>query len=66
MRYAPEESELLATERKLKALWAAIEQAASTADWRPSPGPLCDWCNHQALCPAKGGTPPPLPETHDA
>jgi len=66
LRYAPEESELLATERKLKALWAAIEQAASTADWRPSPGPLCDWCNHQALCPAKGGTPPPLPETHDA
>lgn len=61
LRYAPQESELLATERKLKALWAAIERAATTGDWRASPGRLCDWCNHQALCPAKGGTPPPLP-----
>jgi putative RecB family exonuclease len=62
LRYAPEESELLATERKLKALWAAIERAATSGDWRASPGRLCDWCNHQALCPAKGGTPPPLPD----
>lgn len=61
LRYAPQESELLATERKLTALWAAIERAATTGDWRASPGRLCDWCNHQALCPAKGGTPPPLP-----
>jgi putative RecB family exonuclease len=22
---------------------------------------MCDWCAHQALCPAYGGTPPPLP-----
>jgi putative RecB family exonuclease len=28
---------------------------------RPSPGPLCEWCDHKALCPAWGGTPPPLP-----
>jgi putative RecB family exonuclease len=62
LRYAPEESELLATERKLKALWAAIEHAATTGDWRASPGRLCDWCNHRALCPAWGGTPPPLPD----
>jgi putative RecB family exonuclease len=61
LRYSPQESELLATERKLKALWAAIERAATTGDWRASPSRLCDWCNHQALCPAKGGTPPPLP-----
>jgi putative RecB family exonuclease len=62
LRYAPEEAELLATERKLKALWAAIERAATTGDWRASPGRLCDWCNHRALCPAWGGTPPPLPD----
>ena len=36
--------------------------AEETGDWRPSPGRLCDWCAHQALCPAFGGTPPPLPE----
>ena len=61
LRHAPDERELLATERKVRALWAAIERAASTGDWRPSPGRLCEWCDHQALCPAFGGTPPPLP-----
>jgi len=62
LRYAPDEADLLATERKLRALWTAIERAARTGDWRPSPGRLCDWCDHKALCPAFGGTPPPLPE----
>jgi putative RecB family exonuclease len=61
LRHAPDEAELLATERKVRALWAAIERAATTGDWRPSPGRLCDWCDHRALCPAWGGTPPPMP-----
>lgn len=61
LRYAPDEDDLRATERKLKALWTAIDRAASTGDWRPSPGRLCDWCDHRPLCPAWGGTPPPLP-----
>ncbi len=61
VRYAPDERDLLATERKVKALWAAIERAAHTGDWRPSKSRLCSWCNHQALCPEFGGTPPPLP-----
>ncbi len=62
LRYAPDEADLLATERKVRALWAAIERAATTGDWRASPGRLCDWCDHRALCPAWGGTPPPLPD----
>jgi putative RecB family exonuclease len=62
LRYAPDEAELLATERKLRALWVAIDRAARTGDWRASPGRLCDWCDHRELCPAFGGTPPPLPE----
>ena len=61
LRYSPTESELLATERKVTALWAAIERAATTGDWRASPSRLCDWCNHRDLCPEWGGTPPPLP-----
>ena len=28
----------------------------------PQPGRGCRWCDHQALCPALGGTPPPLPD----
>ena len=62
LRYSPDEADLLATERKVKALWIAIERAATTGDWRPSPSKLCDWCDHRAICPAWGGTPPPLPE----
>jgi len=61
LRHAPDERELLATERKLRALWAAIERAATTGDWRANRSRLCEWCDHQALCPAWGGTPPPLP-----
>jgi putative RecB family exonuclease len=62
VRYVPAEADLLATERKLKALWQAIERAATTGDWRPNRSRLCDWCEHRSLCPAWGGTPPPLPE----
>jgi putative RecB family exonuclease len=62
LRYSPDEADLLATERKVTALWAAIERAARTGDWRPSPSRLCDWCEHRDLCPAWGGTPPPLPQ----
>lgn len=61
LRYAPDEADLLATERKVQALWAAIVRATATGDWRPNPGRLCAWCDHRALCPAYGGTPPPLP-----
>jgi putative RecB family exonuclease len=61
LRYAPDEADLRATERKLLALWEAISRAARTGDWRPNPGRLCAWCDHQSLCPAFGGTPPPLP-----
>ena len=62
LRYSPDEADLLATERKLLALWAAIDRATQARDFRPSPSRLCDWCDHQALCPSFGGTPPPFPE----
>ena len=61
MRYAPDENDLRATLRKISALWEAIDRARSTGNWRPRPGRLCGWCAHQAICPAFGGTPPPLP-----
>ena len=61
LRYEPDEADLRATERKVLALWDAIARATEQGDWRPSPSKLCDWCDHQALCPAFGGTPPELP-----
>ncbi len=62
VRYVPDERDLLACERKVSALWQAITRALESGDWRPSKGPLCDWCDYKALCPAWGGTPPPLPQ----
>ncbi|WP_093174322.1 RecB family exonuclease [Sinosporangium album] len=62
LRYAPDEADLLATERKVQALWQAIERALRTGEWRARPSRLCGWCDHQALCPEFGGTPPPVPE----
>ncbi len=61
LRYEPQVDDLLATERKVEALWAAIARAMESGDWRERPSRLCDWCDHKALCPAWGGTPPPLP-----
>ena len=65
VRYEPDEADLRATERKIEALWQAIERARQSRDWRPRPGRLCDWCAHKALCPAFGGTPPDLPAEED-
>ncbi|WP_300401524.1 PD-(D/E)XK nuclease family protein [Nocardioides sp.] len=61
LRYAPDEQDLVATERKVEAVWRAIEQARQQGEWQPRRSRLCDWCAHQALCPEFGGTPPPLP-----
>jgi putative RecB family exonuclease len=61
LRYQPDEADLLATERKLAALWAAISRASQTGDFRPHRSALCGWCDHQKLCPEFGGTPPPFP-----
>jgi putative RecB family exonuclease len=60
LRYQPDEADLRATERKIQALWRAIERAMESGDWRPHPSRVCDWCAHKPICPAHGGTPPPL------
>ncbi|WP_409332481.1 RecB family exonuclease [Trujillonella humicola] len=61
LTYAPDEGELVRFERTLQAIWNAIERAVSTQDFRPNRTRLCGWCDHQALCPSFGGTPPPFP-----
>lgn len=61
LRYCPDEADLLATERKVEAIWKAITRAQASGDWRPHRSALCGWCAHQAICPEFGGTPPPLP-----
>ena len=62
LRYVPDEQDLLATERKVEAIWNAIRLATESGDWRPNRSRLCEWCSFQEICPEFGGTPPPLPE----
>jgi putative RecB family exonuclease len=61
LTYAPDAQELERFERTLLAIWAAIDRARATGDFRASPSRLCGWCDHRELCPAHGGTPPPYP-----
>ena len=49
LRYTPDETDLLATERKVGAIWDAIRRATELGDWRPSPSKLCDWCDHRYI-----------------
>jgi putative RecB family exonuclease len=49
LRYTPDEADLLATERKVGAIWDAISRATERGDWRPSPSKLCDWCDHRYI-----------------
>lgn len=51
----PSEQSIRALKNKLRALWSAIETACEREDFRPRPGPLCNWCSFQAYCPAQGG-----------
>jgi len=61
LTYDPVLADLERVERKLLALWEAIRLATETGEWRPRPTKLCGWCDHQAVCPEFGGTPPPYP-----
>ncbi len=61
VRYEPEESDLLATERKVEALWRAIEWAREGRDWRPRPGPDLRLVCAQAHLPRPRRHPLPLP-----
>ena len=61
VHYDPTPEELLGFERMLRALWTTITAVAANGDWQPKESKLCGWCDHHALCPAKGGITPPLP-----
>lgn len=61
LTYTPDEGELRRFERMLSAIWKAILVAGETGNFQPRKGKLCGWCDHQALCPEFGGTPPAYP-----
>lgn len=41
--------------KKSAAVWGAIARSCANEDFRPKPGPLCNFCAFRDLCPAQGG-----------
>jgi putative RecB family exonuclease len=62
LRYEPIETDLVATERKILAIRAAIHTAADIGNFRPSPSSACRWCSFQEHCPEFGNEILPLPD----
>lgn len=62
LHYEPDEADLLAFQRTLRALWTTMNQVAATGSWQPKRSRLCDWCDHHRRCPEQGGELPELPE----
>jgi putative RecB family exonuclease len=58
----PTDQSVRGQRQRTTAVWAAIERACARDDFRPRPGPLCNYCNFQALCPAVGGSLPVVAE----
>lgn len=52
----PTEQSIRGLKTKIAALWQAVERACEREDFRPRPGPLCNWCGFHAFCPAQGGS----------
>ena len=51
----PSEQSIRGLRTRTQAVWAAVERACATEDFRPKVGKLCDWCAYKAYCPAFGG-----------
>jgi putative RecB family exonuclease len=58
----PSEQSIRGLERRVSAIWTAVERACEREDFRPHPGKLCDWCAFKAYCPAFGGDPATVPQ----
>ena len=56
----PTDEDLAAVEHEVRELWREITASAAAGEFRPQKSKLCGWCSFQGLCPAFGGTPPPL------
>ncbi len=60
IRHEPNEAEMATLETRVRSLWASVQDAARTGSWQARPSALCEWCSFSALCPAFGGTVPPV------
>jgi putative RecB family exonuclease len=53
----PTEQSVNGVERRTGAIWSAIARACERDDFRPHPGPLCNYCTFKPYCPEFGGNP---------
>jgi putative RecB family exonuclease len=53
----PSEQSVRGMEKKVGAIWAAVERACEHEDFRPKQSALCNWCAFTEYCPAFGGDP---------
>jgi putative RecB family exonuclease len=53
----PTEQSIRFLPKRTAAVWQAVERACTTGDFKPRPGPLCNWCSFQQWCPSTGGDP---------
>lgn len=53
----PSEQSVRGMEKKVAAIWSAVQRACEHDDFRPKRSALCNWCSFQAYCPAFGGDP---------
>jgi putative RecB family exonuclease len=53
----PTAQSIRGVEKKIAAVWSAVERACERDDFRPNRSRLCDYCAFQAYCPAFGGDP---------
>lgn len=61
----PSDQSIRGLERRVGAIWTAVERACERDDFRPKPGKLCSWCAFQQWCPAFGGDPASAPRLAD-
>lgn len=48
----PSDQSIRGLQKRVGAIWTAVERACEREDFRPNPGRLCDWCSFKSLCPA--------------
>ena len=53
----PSDQKMAFLDKKVGAIWTAVEKACANESFRPNRGPLCDYCGFKAYCPAFGGDP---------
>jgi putative RecB family exonuclease len=54
---SPSDQSTNAAERKVGAIWTAVERACARDDFRPRPSRLCEYCAFRMYCPSFGGDP---------